>query len=142
MNQTDIIYPVLVQVFLTIGILMMLLFARRRSLESQGKSLQDISLNRTEDWDEQSTKLSNNLRNQFEVPVLFYAAASFALHLTVVDYLLLLLAWVFVLSRIVHAFIHIGPNVVASRVVAYGVGVTAVSIMWIVIAVRFITAGA
>lgn len=140
MAQTDIVYPVLVQVLLTLVILLRMGLARGRSLSAQRKSMQDVALNRTDDWDETATKLSNNFRNQFEVPVLFYVASLLALQLTFVNYLMLVFAWVFVLSRIAHAVIHTGANIVATRFSAFAIGVFAVAGMWVIIAIRLLVA--
>lgn len=63
----------------------------------------------------------NNLRNLFEIPVLFYATV---LALTVTGYadLDVLLAWAFVGLRILHSLIHITYNRVMHRFVAYVAG--------------------
>jgi hypothetical protein len=49
------------------------------------------------------------------------------------------LAWIFVLSRIVHAIIHTGSNVVLRRFQAYVVGVVTLTIMWVAFALEVLT---
>lgn len=137
MQQTAILYPVLLQVFLTFVVLILMGPARRQSLAARGQRITDadVALGQIE-WSEQATKVSNNFKNQFELPVLFYAGAGFALQLHAVDVFTLTLAWIFALSRVVQTYIHIGPNVVMWRGTAYLVGALALLVLWIRIALR------
>ena len=136
-SPSAILYPVLVQVILTLAVLLMMGPARSRSMREQGQSLDDsdVRIGRNT-WSEQATKLSNNYKNQFELPVLFYAACAFALALREVDGLIIGLAWVFALSRIVHTIIHVGVNIVIWRGVAFLVGMVALLGLWLVLAWR------
>jgi len=52
------------------------------------------------------------------------------------DLLFVLLSWVFVISRYVHAFIHTTSNRVPRRGMIYGVGALALIALWIELAVR------
>jgi hypothetical protein len=131
MQPTTILLPVLVQVALTLGVLVAMGPVRARSMREQGQSLTDadVMLGRNA-WSEQATKVASNYRNQFELPVLFYAAVAFALQTSAVDVLMVVLAWVFAVSRLAHAAIHIGPNVVMWRGTAFLVGFVALAAMW------------
>jgi hypothetical protein len=55
------------------------------------------------------------------------------------DTLLLSLAWLFVLSRLVHAYIHTTSNIVVYRFRAYVVGALALMAMWVIFAVKILT---
>ena len=70
------------------------------------------------------------------MPVLFYVGVAFALILRKTDYIRVTLAWIFVLTRLVHAFIHLGPNVVKWRGVAYIIGVVVLMAFWIMLFLR------
>jgi hypothetical protein len=54
--------------------------------------------------------------------------------------LLLVLAWIFVLSRIGHAYIHTTSNDVMRRTSIYSVGVVVLFIMWVIFALRILVA--
>jgi hypothetical protein len=82
-------------------------------------------------WPEDAEKRAHNQRNQFELPVLFYTAAGFALIIGAADATMLALAWAFVVSRIVHAGIHIGPNRVRWRGPVFILGFLIVTAMWV-----------
>jgi hypothetical protein len=83
---------------------------------------------------------SDNFKNLFEVPVLFYAVC-LALALTdAVTALQLALAWVFVAARIAHSAIHLTYNQVMHRFYAYALGTVTVFAMWALFAVSLLGA--
>ena len=51
-----------------------------------------------------------------------------------------MLAWLFVLSRLVHAYIHTGTNYVRHRFNAFAAGVFILLAMWTIFAVRILLA--
>jgi hypothetical protein len=130
-SQVAIVYPVFAQVLLTVVVYSLLLTARARAIKLAGgqRGSGDIAMGRYA-WPEDAEKRAHNQRNQFELPVLFYAVAAFALILGAVDMTLVALAWAFVASRVVHAAIHIGPNKVRWRGPAFILGFLIVAAMW------------
>jgi hypothetical protein len=72
-----------------------------------------------------------NYINLFELPVLFYAVCLVTLATDRQASSILVLAWIFVASRIVHSLIHLTYNNVMHRMAMFGVGVVVVAIMWI-----------
>ena len=60
-------------------------------------------------------KINNNIRNQFEVPVLFYVVTLILWQLGEVGWLAQGLAWTFVASRVAHTIVHTGVNYVPLR---------------------------
>ena len=142
MNQIAILYPVFVQVLLTLSVLGLLGIARTRAIRTMDRQRgnPDLALGRAQ-WPEDATKRAANFRNQFEVPVLFYAVVAFALLTKGADGTMVVLAWLFVLTRIVHAAIHVGPNKVRWRTPAFALGFLIVAVMWIKLAVHVVTAG-
>jgi hypothetical protein len=131
-NQLAILYPVFVQVLLTVIVYFLLLAARARAIRAAGaqRGSGDIAMGRYA-WPEDAEKRAHNQRNQFELPVLFYAACGFALIVGAVDATMLALAWAFAASRIVHAAIHIGPNKVRWRGPVFMLGFLIVTAMWL-----------
>ena len=137
MTATNLLLPVFVQVLLTFVVLIWLGRARGNSLRQARASRVNPDVAKgTFAWSDAAAQASNNLKNQFEMPVLFYAGVAFALLLKQSDTLLLSLAWGFVLARIVHAFIHLGPNVVMWRFPAYLIGVACLLAFWITLMLR------
>jgi hypothetical protein len=141
-NQTAILYPVFVQVFLTLAALASLAVARTRAVRSMDRQRgnPDLAMGRAA-WPDDATKRAANFRNQFERPVLFYAVVAFALITKGTDFLMLVLAWAFVLTRVLHAAIQVGPNKVRWRTPAYALGFLILALMWIKLALHVMTAG-
>ena len=82
-----------------------------------------------------SAAASNNLKNLFELPVLFYVAALLAMVLLIQDVLLIGLAWGFVILRIIHSVIHCTYNGVMHRFIAYFVSGLFLLLMWVRLAI-------
>lgn len=81
------------------------------------------------------TRASDNLRNLFELPVLFYAALAIAQATAAASGLLLALAWLFVGLRVLHSAIHCSYNRVMHRFLAYCAGALVLWTLWGVLAV-------
>ncbi len=60
-------------------------------------------------------QVNNNIRNQFELPVLFYVLSIVLWLLDAVHDVAIVAATVFVVSRIIHAGIHLSINAVPPR---------------------------
>lgn len=114
MRNNMILLPALLQVLLTIAIYGALAVAKTRAVK---RGLVDMSRRALHDdaWPESVMKINNNIRNQFEVPVLFYVLTIMLWQLNQTGVLAQSLAWLFVASRIVHACIHTGSNFVPAR---------------------------
>lgn len=141
LEQNLILLPVLAQVSLTLVVLILMGRAKAQSMRERGQRMDDIALATAADWNDSARKLVNNYANQFEIPVLFYAASLFALVTRSVDVTLMLFALGFVASRVAHAYIHIGSNRVGPRFGIFLVGVAFVTAMWIVVGWRALAAG-
>ncbi len=68
---------------------------------------------------ERVNRPSNNLKNLFELPVIFYAVCILLLATQKADGVFLNLAWAYVGLRVVHSAIHCTVNIVALRFAVY-----------------------
>jgi hypothetical protein len=89
----------------------------------------------------EDSRAADNFRNQFETPVLFYAACLAAMVANFVTPLMLLLAWLFVAARYVHAWIHVTNNRVRNRFYAFVTACTSLSLMWLVLVIQVLLKG-
>ena len=128
MEQNLIFIPVLVQVLLTL-VLFILLGKAKTSAQSAGEVDEARRALHADAWPEAVIKINNNIRNQFEVPVLFYVVSFVGWGLQIVDYLFLTVAVLFVLTRLVHARIHTGSNYVPIRRRVFTIGTVLVLVM-------------
>jgi hypothetical protein len=87
------------------------------------------------------TRASDNFRNLFEIPVLFYVAifAIQASGLTNTAYLVL--AWGYVAARYVHSYIHCTSNIVMNRFYAFLTSCFCLIGMWLLLAYQLLLAG-
>jgi len=125
-----VLLPLFVQVGLTFALLLAMATARTRAIKAGETRLKDIAL-RQPNWPQWPTQLANCFSNQFELPVLFYVLIALALPLRHADLVIVLLSWVFVLTRFIHAGIFVTSNDVRSRSLAWFAGVVVLLIMWV-----------
>ena len=71
---------------------------------------------------EKVTYPAHNLRNLFELPVLFYALCLYLYASGSVDTVYVAAAWLFVALRVLHSAIHCTVNIVMARFGAYMAG--------------------
>jgi hypothetical protein len=62
---------------------------------------------------------SDNLKNLFEVPVLFYFISVYLFITAQVDSIYIMAAWLFVILRIAHSLVHCTINIVMLRFTLY-----------------------
>lgn len=140
MTVDAILLPLFVQVGLTFVLLFWMGRERVGSVRRGEVAVPDIAL-RQPAWPERATQMGNAYHNQFELPLLFYVLVILALFTRKADLLFVVLEWMFVVSRLAHAAIHITSNDVRRRFTAFVVGVIILLVMWIVFALRILFAG-
>ena len=129
--DTYIFLPLLLQVLLTVAVYLALSVAKSRAA-AQGLVNTERRALHEDAWPESVQKINNNIRNQFEVPVLFYVLVVALYLLDAAGPLAQALAWLFVGSRILHAYIHTGANDVPARRAVFMFGCVVVMAMLIV----------
>jgi len=139
-----IVQWLLLPAFIHVGWVMLLLVrmgrVRMAAVRKGAVTIEEIALDNRR-WPDEVRKFSNNYDNQFQLPVLFYAILPLLLMLVKVDWLQVTLAWVFVLSRIVHSLVHTGRNEVMKRGQVFLVGYAALGLMWAWFALRLYVIG-
>lgn len=140
-NSLQLIAALLALVLLTavVGVRMLVVRVsemRRKRIHPQAAATSFQMASRLE-----HTQASDNFRNLFEVPVLFYAlgALSIATHLTP-DWLVIG-AWLFVALRVVHSAIQCTYNRVMHRLAAFAVGFTLLIGLWLAFVLALVRAG-
>ena len=125
MENNFIFLAVLIQILLTITVYVSLGFAKAKAIK-----LNQVNLDRRgmhEDaWPESVQKINNNIRSQFEVPILFYIMVFMLWELNAVDIYVQTVAWGFVFSRMIHSYIHTGSNYVPLRRRFFFVGIACI----------------
>src|SRR3569623_517376 len=120
---------VFVQVFLTFVLLISMAVSRIGSIKRGEVRRRDMALGEPV-WKGRTTQIANAFHNQLELPMLFYAVVAFAMILRKADLIFAILAWLFVLTRLVHAAIHTSSNNVLRRAQIFFLGAIILMVMW------------
>lgn len=129
MSVMEVLLPVFVQVILTLYVAFVLAYHRVSAVRSGELRGKKIAL-REPNWPEQTLRVSNNYLSQFELPVLFYVLMILLLITRQADFIQMTLAWIFVVSRIAHAYVHLTSNRINLRGPLFGIGLFVLAIMW------------
>ena len=135
MSQQPILFPALAMVGLTIVVWFRMYTSRVAEMRRERIHPQSVATSAQMAARITDTRASDNFRNLFELPVLFYVALlvlAWTGHVTPVT---LLLAWLFVALRVLHSAIHCTYNRVVHRFYAYLAGGVVLWVLWGVIAV-------
>jgi hypothetical protein len=135
MTLPMILAPLFVQVLLTFAVMLGMGYFRTTALKRGEARLDSIALGQP-NWPVRATQFGNSFSNQFELPVLFYVLTVLAIITRHADLLFVVMAWIFVLFRILQAYVHVTSNTVQWRGGFYGVGALVLLIMWLIFIVR------
>ena len=140
MNMTNqpLIIPLLIQVSLTFVVWLWLMLAKVESMRRNHVSLQSLATKEGQDRISDINHISDNFENQFEVPVLFYALLVTLMFTYHSDATYLIGAWLFVVTRAIHAIIHCTVNIVLLRFISYLAGCLILGAMWLRFAFQII----
>ena len=139
MSTQAILLPLFVEVVLTFVLLFWLGPLRSRDLKTGVARPETIAL-REPNWSPGTLQVAYSFSNQFELPVLFYV-------LTILEYvthnagvIFVTLAWIFVIFRLAHAYVHVTSNIVRLRGALYGVAALALAVAWVIYIIEVLTA--
>jgi hypothetical protein len=137
MSIQMILLPVFVLVGLTFALLLMMAGARRGALVGGQIKARDITAGQA-NWPGRAGQIGDCFSNQFELPLLFYVLIALALPLRHVDFVMVLLSWVFVVTRFAHAGIFVTSNNLPQRGSAWFAGVLVLFAMWLYFALSIL----
>ncbi len=140
MSNAAILLPCAALALWTFGI--MGLMYRRRVAEMRRERIrpQSVALSQEAARLLTDTRASDNYRNLFELPVLFYALCLCVAVSGAVDALYVAGAWLFCASRVVHSLIQVGSNVVMQRLRSFALGALVLAALWLRFAIELVVA--
>lgn len=134
------IAPMFAQVLLVV--ILSVVMAKRRAAAVRCNEVKTSALvGDANAWPKPVRLVANAFHNQFEFPILFYVLTILAVVTKQTDVLFVWLAWLFVATRYLHAFIHVTSNRMPHRFYAFIAGVTVLTVMWIRFAAQIFMAG-
>jgi hypothetical protein len=135
MSIQAVLLPLFVQVILTFVLFGWMAYHRVTSIRSGIVHPRDVAL-RQPNWPPRVLQIANAAHNQLEIPTLFYVLTILAIVTRKADIVFVVLAWIFVLSRLWHAYIHVTHNRLSARGGVFGIGLFVLMIMWLIFMIR------
>ncbi|CCM74542.1 MAPEG family protein [Rhizobium mesoamericanum] len=133
MTGYEIFWPIIAHVALVYFLYVLLAYRRRNLIQAGKVRRSDYRENRDEP--PEGLFVKNCLANQFELPVIFYACCVL-LYITEADNLaVVVLAWLFVALRYLHALVHVTSNNLRYRSPLFAAGYVVLGGMWLWLAV-------
>lgn len=125
MHNSTLIYPMLAHLLWVVLLYVALTVVRAPAVWGIGrKFLGDTELDRLEQ------KVSANLGNQFEWPLLFYVICVLLLIDAPVAIVQVWLAWLFFVGRVIHSGVQIFTENIRLRGLIFSINFVAVLLMW------------
>jgi hypothetical protein len=131
MGAAAVLAPVFIEVALTFGLLFWVGAMRVEAVRSGAVRSRDIAL-REPNWPPRILQVANAYQSQLELPVLFYLLSMLVLFTGRSTVTLLVLSWLFVISRLLHSLVHVTTNNVARRFFMFLIGATVLLLMWLI----------
>lgn len=119
MEGAAIYFPMLAMMALTLAVWLRMFVVRIGQMKRERIHPQKVATSAQAAALLTDSRAADNFRNLFELPVLFYVAVIVAAQTGQVAPVTLVLAWAFVLLRVVHSAIHCSYNKVMHRFYAY-----------------------
>ena len=137
-DDTLIWWPALAMVALTCAVWFRMFFMRIGQMKRERIHPQSVATSAQAARRLTDSRAADNFRNLLELPVLFYLASAVAATTGQASGAVLVLAWLFVVLRIVHSAIQCGYNKVMHRFLAYLAGGLVLWALWGVLAWRLL----
>ncbi|PHS18314.1 MAG: hypothetical protein COA86_09255 [Kangiella sp.] len=131
MQNSTILLPMLIQVSLTLFIFILLGMRKTAAIKAGGVDREKTALDNSA-WPEAVVKVSNNIGNQFQTPILFYVLCTMFYLTDSVSMAVYVLAWVYSITRLIHAFVHVSSNFVPARFGLFMIGVVCLIAMTVI----------
>jgi hypothetical protein len=125
------LYPMAAMVLLTFVVGAMAVKTRFASVKGGKVSPKYFELMQGEDIPDIVTKTTRCFNNQFEIPLLFYVVCSLYISLGIESLTGVIFAWLFVLFRSLHAYVHLTYNHVIHRMSFFWLAFISVMILWV-----------
>ncbi|MGK0269626.1 MAG: hypothetical protein ACI88H_000258 [Cocleimonas sp.] len=142
-QKAAMLLPMVILVFITFGMMFWMLKLRYKAVIKDGF---DPKYFRLYDHTQSSVpmpdylaKVTQHYQNLLEMPPLFYLALILLAAFNITDTFYVILSWSFLLSRIVHSYIHTTENRVMRRKNAFIVSLVILIVLWARMAIEVVS---
>ena len=129
MSLQAVLLPLFVEVILTFVLMLLMGALRGGDFRSGAVKSADVGL-REPNWPKRTAQAANSFSNQFELPEWVTRHAG---------YVFVVLAWIFVVCRVLQAYVHVTSNVYRLRSGFYSVGALVLMLMWAIYIIEILT---
>ena len=140
MSLQAVLLPLFVEVVLTFVLMLWMGALRGGDFRSGAVRPADVAL-REPRWPQRTSQAAYSFSNQFELPVLFYVLTILAWVTRHAGYVFVILAWIFVICRVLQAYVHVTSNAYRWRSSFYSVGAVVLMVMWAIYIVEVLAGG-
>ena len=130
MSNQYIVYPLFAMASLQATVLMLLLFFRLKAIRAGQIEPDYLETVGAQHAPGLVIRLTHNLANSFEFPLLFYVAGTLMIALNSVNEFATGLAWTYVALRYIHSVIHITYNKVLHRASIHAFSDLVLVLLW------------
>ena len=139
MSVQMVLAPVFALVFLIFAVMFAMFRVRTRAITTKEVRISQIAVGQ-DAWPAKATQVSNTFVNLFEMPVLFFVLIALALPLRQADLVIVLLSWVYVVLRYLHAVVYATSNDLRYRFGTFAASAMVLLAMWVYFALKLLLA--
>jgi hypothetical protein len=139
MSVQMVLAPVFALVFLIFAVMFGMFQVRTRALKTKEVRISQIAVGQ-DAWPPKAAQVSNTYVNLFEMPVLFFVLIALALPLRQADLIIVLLSWVYVVLRYLHAGVYATSNDLRIRFGTFAASSLVLLAMWVYFALKLFLA--
>jgi hypothetical protein len=140
MSLQTVLLPLFVEVILTFALMLWMGALRGGDFRSGAVKPADVAL-REPNWPRRTMQTAYSFSNQFELPVLFYVLTILVWITRHAGYVFVVLAWIFVICRVLQAYVHVTSNTYRLRSTFYSVGAVVLLVMWAIYIAEVLSGG-
>lgn len=131
MSNISLVYPMAALFLLNIVVVLLLLFFRVKAVRARKVSPRYFKRNKGAELPDHLEGLSQNYNSLLELPLLFYIVclAIIVLNLNVEGFVIY--AWLYVIFRYIHSYIHITYNHILHRLFTFLASCVVLVVMWV-----------
>ena len=138
MSLQAVLPPLFVEVILTFALMLAMASCAPTTIARASSNRRTLRCARR-NGSARATQVANSFSNQFELPVLFYVLTILVWVTRHAGYVFVTLAWIFVICRLLQAYVHVTNNRVRLRGACYFVGAAVLMVMWAIYIVEVFT---
>lgn len=130
MAQVDILYPIFALVGLTFAVALRMVQLRFRAVRFGELRVSYFKLHQGGEPPAHLTQVTRNFHNLLEMPPLFYLGCVLIFVLNATDKPFVVMAWAYVITRVLHTLVHTGHNNILHRLIPFLLSAVVLVFIW------------